>query len=358
MLPPVARVRYPNRSTYHAMMAKLGIYTRTPHPTRQDALSSSVLGGGWPVGRVWTAPWVQGGEGTEFDAARFAVVCPTCLLRPRRWPRWVPRSAPKRRRDLVSYVFLNYDSAIPMGVPMVGQLVSDKLWKIIAERGWVGFGLLGFALVLLGASGKIPFIGEIPDHITQQVLLYFGLGLILFAAVSWFTRPHEAIEPSVQAKQVAGLINNFAKNKQAYAIKITNPKTTGDGLTLTPPVTIAGNLKRLPPAGMKVWVFSEGNAHGDTVYWPQDSLNFHKFSWSLLYSTGKFSDGDTRTLRFYVVGPDGENLISAFKRINAYHAQQGGRWEGITRLTSDIIPISDTISSTLINRTEKLAPVP
>jgi len=37
----------------------------------------------------------------KFDLVRKAVVCPACLTRHfDRWPRWVPRSTPKRISDL------------------------------------------------------------------------------------------------------------------------------------------------------------------------------------------------------------------------------------------------------------------
>jgi len=38
---------------------------------------------------------------------------------------------------------------------MADKIISDRAWKIIAEKGWVGFGLLGLALAIIGGSGKV-----------------------------------------------------------------------------------------------------------------------------------------------------------------------------------------------------------
>ena len=52
------------------------------------------------VGRVWTAPWVQGVRQGNFAAVRLrSCVRPVCRGSCR-WPRWVPRSTPKRKSDL------------------------------------------------------------------------------------------------------------------------------------------------------------------------------------------------------------------------------------------------------------------
>ena len=296
------------------------------------------------------------------------VPCGTSLLAATAAPRAAARPRPLgddparcSRLSLVrlgAVLILEYDLTLDREVPVADKLISDKLWKIIAERGWVGFGLLGFALVLIGASGKIPIIGQIPDHTTQQVLLYFALALIIFSAVSfWFTRQQEAPSQTVQGRGAPRVINNLARNKEIYDVKITSPKITRDGLTLKPPETITGSLQRSPPTGMRIWMFSQSSVHGDMTYWPQDPINISRRTWKLPFRTGKFDDGDTRIFCFYLVGSEGETLISAFKRINAFHTKQGGRWEGITRLTGDIVPISDPISSQLRNKTEESMPV-
>src|SRR5271168_5102869 len=65
-------------------------------PLTRDPGRCKIYGKSASVGRVWTAPLVQGVSEKNSDAVRFAVVCPARG----RWPRWVPRSTPKRKRDL------------------------------------------------------------------------------------------------------------------------------------------------------------------------------------------------------------------------------------------------------------------
>jgi len=43
----------------------------------------------------------------------------------------------------------------PKRCAMADKIISDRAWKIIAEKGWVGFGLLGLALAIIGGSGKV-----------------------------------------------------------------------------------------------------------------------------------------------------------------------------------------------------------
>src|SRR5271170_6824794 len=51
-------------------------------PLTRDPGRCKIYGKSASVGRVWTAPLVQGVSEKNPDAVRFAVVCPACVLRP------------------------------------------------------------------------------------------------------------------------------------------------------------------------------------------------------------------------------------------------------------------------------------
>jgi hypothetical protein len=72
---------------------------------------------------------------------------------------------------------------------MADKIITDRVWKIVAEKGWVGFGLLGLAFAIIGGAANVPIVGEVRDPIAQSIFLYFGLALIVFAAAAYWYSP-------------------------------------------------------------------------------------------------------------------------------------------------------------------------
>lgn len=240
---------------------------------------------------------------------------------------------------------------------MAYKVISDSL-KVIGDRGWIGFALVGLVLTAIGAVQKIPYVGDVPDHRVQYLLLALGIGFLVFAAAAyWGLRRYEP-EPTKPNAARPRVSTNLARNRTLYGLTVTEPKSRKRSApTLTVPVTIKVRLKRDPPPGIQIWLFNEGNVRGEMTYWPQEYLNFKDGDWTVTYTPGSFAEGATRTLRFYLVGEEGQALISTYKRINSFHIARAGSgpWEGITKLTSDIGKASDLLHIKLTKGPAKAA---
>jgi hypothetical protein len=234
---------------------------------------------------------------------------------------------------------------------MADKIISDRVWKIIAEKGWVGFGLLGLALAIIGGAAKVPIVGEVRDPIAQGIFLYFGLAVIVFAAVAyWFSRDRQATPQNISLPVIS---KDLTTNKRTYGITVTEPKSINDRkspgklVVNDKAVTFKGTIKKGPPEGRKIYVFTEGSSHGKKTYWPQEQVNCeHLPNWWVTFVPGEFQEGESRPIRFYLVGSNAEAVISAYKTINNHHiAQHGGKWEGITKteFTDDIGELTDAI---------------
>jgi hypothetical protein len=244
---------------------------------------------------------------------------------------------------------------------MADKIISDRAWKIIAERGWVGFGLLGLVFAIIGGSGKVPAIGDVPDHITQSIFLYFGIALIVFAASAYLFPPnHEAHRINGKTLPVIG--KDLIGNKRTYDFRVGEPKSVidprsrGKLVLRGKSVTFRGTIKRKPPEGTKICLFTEGSSHGENTYWPQEYVNCEQPpNWWVTFVPGEFEEGESRIIRFYLVGNNAQAVISAYKTINNHHiSQHGGKWEGITKteFTDDIGKLSDAIVLRLVREAE------
>jgi len=110
------------------------------------------------------------------------------------------------------------------------------------------------------------------------------------------------------------------------------------------PCNFHGTITRPLPNRAELWLFTLGEWSGDRAVWPQDPVVISGSEWISRYTPRNFKKGEHRSLRLFVVGEDGQALISAYRKINQHFATPPNqRWVGITKLTADIIPVGDPI---------------
>lgn len=207
----------------------------------------------------------------------------------------------------------------------------SKTLEIISRHGWFAFLVTGLLFVAIGAPGLLRKYGvEVIDDVTRVVLLGFGLVLIV---VSLFMKLREdKLRSDVTTAQRPGAID-----AKPYDVQITVPKTNAASVSV--PVSVEGKMKKRPPEGIELWLFSAGDRKGERSYWPQSKVTMNsKTSWQLTYKPGNWSSGDSREVEMFLVGPEGRHLISLYRKINSTHAGSSP-WEPISKsqLTSDIV---------------------
>jgi hypothetical protein len=123
-----------------------------------------------------------------------------------------------------------------------------------------------------------------------------------------------------------------AANSFDVVVRLPPPNTA-----VTSPVVVSGTLSRSLPPEYELWLFTQGHWSGDDAWWPQTRINEGP-NWSASYVARDPKPGDRRTLRIFVVGPDGRALIATWRRINSHFTQQTNQhWVGMSRLTADVI---------------------
>jgi hypothetical protein len=205
-----------------------------------------------------------------------------------------------------------------------------KALQTVSDHGWLAFLLTGLAFVAIGAPGLLRKYGvEVIDDATRVVLLGFGLVLII---VSLFMKIREdKLRSQVTTAQRPGAID-----AKLYDVQITVPKSN---TSASAPVSVEGKMKKRPPEGIELWLFTAGEPHGERSYWPQDKVNINsKTSWQFTYKPANWKSGDTREIEMFLVGPDGRHLISFYRKTNSQYAKSSP-WEPISKsqLTSDIV---------------------
>jgi hypothetical protein len=134
---------------------------------------------------------------------------------------------------------------------------------------------------------------------------------------------------------------------KSYGIAVTSPKP---GAQVPAPVDLSGTIKKPLPVGSELWLFTTGRSGDDNAFWAQDAVRRSGKTWTIRYTPRDFKPGDRRSLQLFVVGPDGQALISYFKRVNRHFAAPSGKpWVGISKLTADMIAVSDPFDLTLSN---------
>src|SRR6266496_225155 len=148
-----------------------------------------------------------------------------------------------------------------------------KTLQTISEHGWLAFLLTGLAFVAIGAPGLLRKYGvEVIDDATRVVLLGFGLVLII---VSLFMKIREdRLRSDVTTDQRPGAID-----AKPYDVQITTPKSN---TSASVPVSVEGKMKKRPPEGIELWLFSAGDRKGERSYWPQSKVTMNsKTSWQV-----------------------------------------------------------------------------
>jgi hypothetical protein len=193
-------------------------------------------------------------------------------------------------------------------------------YKPLIERYPVGIVFCGAAFVLIGATGAIPKLDQrVQGEFFEYGLFFVGLLLLVFGAYLLLRSPPD---DDLDLKK--------------YRVKILKPA----GGKIPPPVELTGTIERLPPEKYELWLLNKGIKDGQTNYWPQRRLvdfvqTENSFTWTTTYKAVRYSDGDSRELLLYFVGPDGQALITAYYKINK-RLGDDVPWEGIALLTKDM----------------------
>ena len=221
--------------------------------------------------------------------------------------------------------------------------VPSAVVKAVTDR--VGVTCLLAALVLLGcgATGQIPWVAPIKEPIFRWALTVLG-ALLLFPSVYLLvlevrSRTSPSVVPSSPSLEKA--------DPEKIGFVVTEPeldKTHG------PSVWFAGSVKKQPPPGFEIWLVNQAMVGTTTTYWPQEAVHIRtgkKLRWSTPYEGRLEKPSETRTLRFLLVGPDGQKLFRLYKKINTHFATPAGLlWQGIIEpdLTSDIQRVGSSLT--------------
>jgi hypothetical protein len=146
----------------------------------------------------------------------------------------------------------------------------------------------------------------------------------------------QAIRQSAPAIQVSGAEKPQPKvNVKAVSVTITKPKPRRDEM-FTSPVTIAGTVAKPLPDGWGLWLLSIGARKQRPTFWPYQQIRMmDQKNWTVSYNT-RSGDGP-RELQIYIVGPDGQALMSSFFDINDEHLSiNPGSHAPLLALTSDM----------------------
>src|SRR5215472_1306687 len=159
-----------------------------------------------------------------------------------------------------------------------------------------------------------------PIVVVLAVILVLAALALIFLQVIW-PPPPPPPPPPIDPKK--------------YAISISKPFQQAK---VQSPTTLMGTLKRNPSLdGLQLWLFSVGARGLRPTYWPYGEIKIPDkvLNWSLEYKT---APGD-RVLQLYLVGKDGQALVSSFFDINRpFLEKHGGSHQPLLGITSDIIP--------------------
>ena len=183
----------------------------------------------------------------------------------------------------------------------------------------------------------VAAIGWVPKWDKQIVIdnrWLIGTSIFCFA-ISAFGYYHTLkAEPSTQKVK-----------PKTYGIQIFSPES---GDEMQPPIKMTGTIHKALPDNYELWVFSEGNDHGVPAFWPHQRVLVKSKKWTARYRPPAGYKRSSRYLRLYLVGPDGQTLLTNYRLINTRLARAANQhWCGITKLTSDILPVTDLIQVTL-----------
>lgn len=205
--------------------------------------------------------------------------------------------------------------------------VLEKLLEVTENNQWLFLLAAGVVLGLAGAVGEVPKFGLAIDYPGMRWgLAVFGAILVVAGVFGYFiSRRNTRRSRDLDPKQ--------------YDMKILSPMD--DGTVNPPEFKIVGTLKKPLAEGVELWVFAVGYPQGDPVYWPRSPAKFvnRDNQFEAIYSTGQVGARERRAVRFFLVGGEGQALISCYHRINRHYGapSSGQQWEGITKLTSDVV---------------------
>jgi hypothetical protein len=214
--------------------------------------------------------------------------------------------------------------------------MPTSFWRSVADKFWLACFVAGIFLSIIGATGTVPYVTQPVANVYFQILL-FGVGLALIALGAYARMSAPEIDSD---KKKVGESRTI--NAKTYGVVITTPK---EGAKVVSPVQIQGTIKtRL--GDLELWLVNVGDVSGEPAYWPQRKVYpGTNNKWSVTYTpVPGFRNGDRRRLRLYLVGKDGQALITAFRKTHEEFAMpQKLPWIGLTRLTADMVQAGATL---------------
>jgi hypothetical protein len=232
--------------------------------------------------------------------------------------------------------------------------------------------LVGMFWTRLGSNTGVAESGTV-EEIDQFVaagkpaMLYFSRRLVDPGKINW--KEQERLHEFKSIRKANALVQEFSQlddlrrllvghlNTQVrklrshadtpapanFGVRVTSPAPRD---RVTSPVIVTGTIERPLPPNTELWLFTTGDWEGDDGYWPQDVATGGDV-WSVAYYPKDVHRWPLRRLQMFVVGPNGRALISSFRKTNKHFAVPANKnWVPLTRLTSDITPVSGVIEVT------------
>ena len=169
---------------------------------------------------------------------------------------------------------------------------TTKFWTAVAEKFWLAFLISGLSLLVIGSTGKIPWLNLDVANVYFQIVLIV-VGMVLVAGGLYFAK-HQPPKPEPTKTNKQG---KPAIDVASHEITVKAPKW---GEARTSPVIISGSIKKKLPNGYRLWLINKGTQNGHPAYWPQDPADINdKGSWTLKYQPRNFKEGDERRKFFY-----------------------------------------------------------
>jgi hypothetical protein len=205
--------------------------------------------------------------------------------------------------------------------------------KFFFEKPWRACLAASFLFLIVAATGEVIFTGMKTNADFKWIFVAMSALCIVLAVLAYWRESGSNEQP----------VASNAKpkiNPKTYNVVISKPEF---GKKLKPPVILTGKMSRKLPQGVQLWLFSEGGIPKSKKHYPNREATIdpnREREWSIKYKPGhKFEDGQSRTLQLYLVGPDGQALITAYKNINAKFVNlEKDEYEPLLALTEDIVP--------------------
>lgn len=200
------------------------------------------------------------------------------------------------------------------------------------ERAWRALLFAGILLAILSVTGQVyktdlevRYPQFLPFLLAASLVL-IGVAIILAVREEWFPPPSPNGHPKPKT--------DIAKS---IGVEITQPKF---GAKLPPPVTMTGKVKKQPDdEGLQLWLFNLARGDRGPDYYPHGSIVVSKAkTWTTKLTANRYNDGDERNLQLFLVGPDGQKLIAAYRQYNKFYAGDDKPWQPLHNITSDTVP--------------------